>query len=114
MHSSMARMVLNPDVTVRGRGVIEKCSFCVQRIQLSKLEAKKGNKALADGDIVTACQSVCPTHAISFGDTNNKESEVTKAWDDERAFGVIEEIHTLPSVRYLVKVRNQKNGDYNA
>lgn len=114
LHSSMARMVLNPDVTVRGRGVIEKCSFCVQRIQLGKLEAKKGKKALADGDITTACQSVCPTHAISFGDTNNEESEVTKAWDDERAFGVIEEIHTLPSVRYLVKVRNQKNGDYNA
>lgn len=114
LHSSLARMVLNPDVTVRGRGVIEKCSFCVQRIQLGKLEAKKANKSLEDGNIVTACQSVCPTHAISFGDTNNAESEVTKAWEDERAFGVIEEIHTLPSVRYLVKVRNQKNGDYTA
>ena len=114
LHDSMARMVLNPDVTVRGRGVIEKCSFCVQRIQLGKLEAKKGNKALADGDISTACQSVCPTNAISFGDTNNDETAVRKAWEDPRAYGVIEEIHTLPSVRYLVKVRNEKNGDYNA
>lgn len=114
LHSSMARMVLNPDVTVRSRGVIEKCSFCVQRIQLGKLESKKANRALTDADITTACQSVCPTHAITFGDTNHKESEVRKAWDDDRAFGVIEEIHTLPSVRYLVKVRNQKNGDYNA
>lgn len=114
MHQSMARMVLNPDVTVRGRGVIEKCSFCVQRVQLGKLEAKKGNHALEDGAISTACQSVCPTNAIEFGDTNNDDSKVRKAWDDERAFGVIEEIHTLPSVRYLVKVRNQKQGDYNA
>tara|TARA_B110000037_G_C17124124_1_gene507240 strand:- start:25 stop:3174 length:3150 start_codon:yes stop_codon:yes gene_type:complete len=114
LHDSMARMVLNPDVTVRGRGVIEKCSFCVQRVQLGKLEAKKGNHPLADGAITTACQSVCPTNAIEFGDTNNDDSKVRKAWDDERAFGVIEEIHTLPSVRYLVKVRNQKTGDYNA
>ena len=114
LHQSMARMVLNPDVTVRGRGVIEKCSFCVQRIQLGKLEAKKGKQPLEDGAIVTACQSVCPTNAIEFGDTNNKESNVRKAWDDERAFGVIEEIHVLPSVRYLVKVRNEKKGDYNA
>ena len=114
LHSSMARMVLNPDVTVRGRGVIEKCSFCVQRIQLGKLEAKKAKHTLEDGAINTACQSVCPTNAITFGDTNNEDSKIRKAWDDERAFGVIEEIHTLPSVRYLVKVRNQKNGDYNA
>ncbi len=114
LHSSMARMVLNPDVTVRGRGVIEKCSFCVQRIQLGKLEAKKGNRALKDGDIETACQSVCSTNAITFGDTNNENSKVRKDWEDPRAYGVIEEIHTLPSVRYLVKVRNEKKGDYNA
>ncbi|NKQ38426.1 MAG: 4Fe-4S dicluster domain-containing protein, partial [Methanosarcinales archaeon] len=113
LHSSMARMVLNPDVTVRGRGVIEKCSFCVQRIQLGKLKAKKANRPLKEDDITSPCFSVCSAGAIVFGDTNNPDSAIRKAWDDERAFGVIEEIHTLPSVRYLVKVRNQKNGDYN-
>ena len=114
LHSPLSRMVLNPDVTVRSRGVIEKCSFCVQRIQYGKLEAKKGKRALKDSDVVTACQSVCPTNAITFGDTNNSNSAVSKVWDNERAFGVIEEIHTLPSVRYLVKVRNQKETDLEA
>jgi MoCo/4Fe-4S cofactor protein with predicted Tat translocation signal len=114
LHSPLAKMVLNPDVTVRSRGVIEKCSFCVQRIQLGKLEAKKAKRGLKDSDIVTACQSACPTNAITFGDTNNPESAVSKVWADPRAYGVIEEIHTLPSVRYLVKVRNQKKEDLEA
>ena len=111
LHSPMAKMVLNPDVTVRSRGVIEKCSFCVQRIQLGKLEAKKASRGLKDSDIVTACQSACPTNAITFGDTNSAKSAVSGVWADPRSFGVIEEIHTLPSVRYLTKVRNQKAGD---
>jgi MoCo/4Fe-4S cofactor protein with predicted Tat translocation signal len=114
LHSPLAKMVLNPDVTVRSRGVIEKCSFCVQRVQLGKLEAKKAKRKLEDSDIVTACQSACPTNAITFGDTNNPESAVSKVWADPRAYGVIEEIHTLPSVRYLVKVRNQKTEDLEA
>jgi len=111
LHNPISKMVLNPDVTVRGRGIIEKCSFCVQRIQLGKLEAKKGARDLKDSDIVVACQAACGTDAISFGDTNNMNSEVSKMWADPRAFGVIEEIHTLPSVKYLTKVRNQKEGD---
>ncbi|MCB9226553.1 MAG: 4Fe-4S dicluster domain-containing protein [Chitinophagales bacterium] len=111
LHSPLAKMVLNPDVTVRSRGVIEKCSFCVQRIQLGKLEAKKANRPLRDNDIVTACQAACGTDAITFGDTNNQKSIVSGVWADPRAFGVIEEIHTLPSVRYLTKVRNQKTED---
>ena len=111
LHNPITKMVLNPDVTIRGRGVIEKCSFCVQRIQLGKLEAKKDGRGLKDSDIVTACQAACGTDAISFGDTNNVNSEVSKMWADPRAFGVIEEIHTLPSVKYLTKVRNQKEGD---
>lgn len=114
MHTPLAKMVLNPDVTVRSRGVIEKCSFCVQRIQYGKLEAKKSKRKLRDSDIVTACQSACPTNAITFGDTNNTESAVSKDWADPRSYGVIEEIHTLPSVKYLVKVRNQKNTDLEA
>lgn len=111
LHTPLAKMVLNPDVTVRSRGVIEKCSFCVQRIQLGKLEAKKANRPLRDNEIVTACQAACGTDAITFGDTNNKKSVVSGIWADPRAFGVIEEIHTLPSVRYLTKVRNQKTED---
>ena len=120
MHEPLTRMVLNPDVTVRSRGVMEKCSFCVQRLQGGKLEAKKANRVLTGlkldvdgtvkeyGDIHTACQTACPTNAITFGDRNNKESEVTKKFLDERAFGVIEEIHTMPNVLYLTQVRNRE------
>ena len=120
LHEPLTRMVLNPDVTVRSRGVMEKCSFCVQRLQAGKLEAKKGNRALTGlelatdgtvnsyGDIHTACQTACPTNAITFGDRNNRESEVAKKFRDERAFGVIEEIHTLPNVLYLTQVRNRE------
>lgn len=104
---AIARMVLNPDVTTRSRGVIEKCSFCIQKIQVGKLEAKKENRQLKDGDIVTACQSACSTGAITFGDVNDPHSRVAQLTNDERAFGVIEEIYTKPSVNYLTKVRNR-------
>jgi MoCo/4Fe-4S cofactor protein with predicted Tat translocation signal len=105
---SLSRMVLNPDVTVRSRGVIEKCSFCVQRIQAGKLTAKLENRPLKDGDVVTACQSACPTNAIIFGDRNDKASVIATRVADKRAFGVIEEIHTMPNVTYLTKVRNRE------
>ncbi len=108
LHEPLTRMVLNPDVTVRSRGVMEKCSFCVQRLQTGKLEAKKENRLLTDADVVTACQNACPTNAISFGDRNNKESEVLKQFNDERTFGVIEEIHTMPNVLYLTQIRNRE------
>jgi len=111
MSEDLTRMVLNPDVTVRSRGVMEKCSFCVQRIQEGKLKAKKASRHLQDGDIVTACQSACPTHAISFGDVNNQESEVYKIANDERGFKVLEELHVLPSVTYLTKVRNTEKSE---
>jgi molybdopterin-containing oxidoreductase family iron-sulfur binding subunit len=107
MTENLTRMVLNPDVTVRSRGVIEKCSFCVQRIQEGKLKAKKEGRKLKDGEIKTACQAACATGAIVFGDLNDQESVVSKLSNDERAFKVIEEIHTLPSVAYLTKVRNK-------
>jgi molybdopterin-containing oxidoreductase family iron-sulfur binding subunit len=108
LHEPLTRMVLNPDVTVRSRGVMEKCSFCVQRLQAAKLEAKKGSRVMADGEATTACQTACPTHAIEFGDRNDKNSAVLKKWNDERAFGVIEEIHTMPNVLYLTQVRNRE------
>jgi len=107
MADDLSRMVLNPDVTVRSRGVMEKCSFCVQRIQSGKLTAKKEGRVLADKDITTACQQACSAGAITFGDMNDKNSEAFKlAKLDERAYGLLEEIHVLPSVRYLTKIRN--------
>ena len=107
LQEPLTRMVLNPDVTVRSRGVIEKCSFCVQKIQEGKLTAKKENRPLKDGDVTTACATACATNAIQFGDRNDKASIVFKEMNDERAFGVIEEIHTMPNVYYLTKVRNR-------
>lgn len=108
----LTRMVLNPDVTVRSRGVIEKCSFCVQRIQESKLTAKKENRQLRDGEIRTACQSACPADAIVFGNMFDETTEVYKLNTSERAYGVIEENHWLPSVLYMTKVRNKDAADH--
>jgi molybdopterin-containing oxidoreductase family iron-sulfur binding subunit len=108
MNDDLTRMVLNPDVTVRSRGVIEKCSFCVQKLQEGKLEAKKANVPLADGKVKTACMQACPTDAIVFGNVKDKESKITKTREehDERLFYVIEQLHTLPNVNYLAKIRN--------
>jgi len=111
--SDLTRMVLNPDVTVRSRGVMEKCSFCVQRIQESKLSAKMDGRALIDGDIKTACQTACATGAITFGNLYDNSSQVYQlSENNDRAFRVIEEFHTLPSVTYLTKVRNKKPADH--
>ncbi len=107
MNDDLGRMVLNPDVTVRARGVMEKCSMCIQRIQLGKLTAKKEGRLLKDGDIQTACQSACDTGAIVFGDVNNKESEVFKLKQNERMYHLLEEVGTQPSVFYQTKVRNR-------
>jgi len=102
----LMRMVLNPDVTVRSRGVMEKCSFCVQRIQEGKLDAKKKGEKLRDGAVKTACQTACPTHAITFGDMNDTESEIRKANANERMYHLLEQIHVLPSVSYQTIIRN--------
>ena len=108
MTEDLSRMVLNPDVTVRSRGVIEKCSFCVQRLQEGKLKAKKLSRPLIDEDVKTACQQTCPTDAIVFGNVNNSESAISKMRKDnpQRTFYSIEQVHTLPNVNYLAKVRN--------
>ncbi|MCB0530906.1 MAG: TAT-variant-translocated molybdopterin oxidoreductase [Saprospiraceae bacterium] len=105
---NLVRMVLNPDVTVRSRGVIEKCSFCIQRIQEGKLTAKQENRAVLDNDIRTACQTACPTGAIVFGNLNNPESAVSKARKEmgPLAYKVLEEINTRPGVEYSAKVHN--------
>ncbi len=114
MNDDLTRMVLNPDVTVRSRGVIEKCSFCVQRLQEGKLKAKKENRPLETGangkwDIKTACQQACPTNAIVFGNVNDENSPVSKIRNEEqtnRVFYSLEQLHVLPGVSYLAKIRN--------
>ena len=114
MNDDLTRMVLNPDVTVRSRGVIEKCSFCVQRLQEGKLKAKRENRTLKTGannewDIKTACQQACSAGAIVFGNVNDKESPVSKIRTTDstnRVFYALEQLHVLPSVNYLAKVRN--------
>jgi MoCo/4Fe-4S cofactor protein with predicted Tat translocation signal len=109
MNDDLSRMVLNPDVTVRSRGVMEKCSFCVQRLQEGKLNAKKENRTLKDMvDVRTACQQACPTEAIVFGDARDKESMIakTRAESEQRVFYALEELHVLPNVNYLAKIRN--------
>ena len=106
--SKLGKLVLNPDVVVRERGVMEKCTFCVQRIQEKKLTAKLENRVLKDGEIKTACQQACPAEAITFGDLNDKHSTVFKLYADERNYHLLEELHTLPKVGYLTKVRNKE------
>ena len=108
MNSELGKLVLNPDVSVRQRGVVEKCTFCVQRIQEKKLEAKVENRELRDGEIMTACQQSCPTDAIQFGNLLDKESEVSKSNDTERMYHLLESLHTLPTTSYLTKVRNKE------
>jgi molybdopterin-containing oxidoreductase family iron-sulfur binding subunit len=108
MNSELGKLVLNPDVSVRQRGVVEKCTFCVQRIQEKKLEAKAKNRELRDGEIMTACQQSCPTDAIQFGNLLDKESEVSKTNDTKRMYHLLESLHTLPTTSYLTKVRNKE------
>jgi molybdopterin-containing oxidoreductase family iron-sulfur binding subunit len=106
---NLTRMVLNPDVTVRSRGVIEKCSFCVQRIQEAKLTAKIEKRILRDGDLKVACQTACPTGAITFGDMNDKNSAISRELAADRTYKVLEEVNTASSVGYQVKVLNKNN-----
>ncbi|HKQ61870.1 MAG TPA: 4Fe-4S dicluster domain-containing protein, partial [Candidatus Polarisedimenticolaceae bacterium] len=102
-------MVYNPEVTVRARGVMEKCTFCVQRINEVKIQAKNAGREIADGEIVPACAQACPTQAIAFGDLNNPESRVHALQADERAYGLLEEWNTRPRTRYLTRVRNRRS-----
>ena len=114
MNDDLTRMVLNPDVTVRSRGVIEKCSFCVQRLQEGKLTAKKESRPLETGgenkrwDLKVACQQSCPTEAIVFGNANDSKSAVSvhRGSNNNRLFYSLEQLHVLPNVSYMAKVRN--------
>jgi molybdopterin-containing oxidoreductase family iron-sulfur binding subunit len=96
----------NPDVTVRSRGVMEKCSYCVQRIQETKIKTEKENRRVHDGEILTACQQVCPTQAITFGDLNDKDSRVAALHASKRNYSLLDDLNTRPRTTYLGYVRN--------
>ncbi len=106
MNDDLGRMVLNPDVVVRSRGVMEKCSLCIQRTQKTILDAKREGRQIKDGEFNTACSSACATGAIVFGDINDKESEVAALSKSARKYYLLEHVGTKPNVFYHVKVRN--------
>ena len=105
---NLTRMVLNPDVTVRSRGVIEKCSFCAQRLQEGKLTAKREARKLRSSDVRSACQTACPTGAITFGDLNDKNGDLAKALKSPLNYVALEEINVQSSVTYTMKVNNRE------
>jgi molybdopterin-containing oxidoreductase family iron-sulfur binding subunit len=98
----------NPQVTVRMRGVMEKCSYCIQRIERARIDADRGNRRIADGDVVTACQAVCPTQAITFGDLNDPRSKVVAKKASPLDYALLAELNTRPRTTYLPKVLNEK------
>ncbi len=124
MNNDLGKMVLNPDVTVRARGVMEKCTFCVQRIQAGKLDAKNEGRRPVDGEIQTSCAKACPSDALVFGDMKDPESKISKTLKlkyneeiksveakEDRAYHVLEELRVMPNVWYLTKIRNKDTED---
>ena len=100
------RLGNNPDVTVRSRGVMEKCTFCTQRIQRAKIEARLENRTLSDGEVRTACQQACPAGAIEFGDLRKEGSRIAAAKAGPRNYSLLEGLHTKPRTTYLARLRN--------
>ncbi len=100
------KLMRNPDVSVRSRGVMEKCSYCVQRITAARIEADKDNRNIRDGEIVTACQQACPASAITFGNINDKGSRVARLREDERTYQVLDDLNTRPRTPYVAAVLN--------
>ena len=109
MNDDLGKMVLNPDVTVRARGVMEKCSMCIQMIQKTKLDAKRDGRNILDNEAQTACSSACPTGAITFGDANNQSHSITQKVDDDRSYQLLDHLNTKHSVFYQTKIRNRKS-----
>jgi molybdopterin-containing oxidoreductase family iron-sulfur binding subunit len=100
------KLLQNPDVSVRSRGVMEKCSYCVQRINVARIAAEKEDRKIGDGEVVTACQGVCPSQAILFGDINDPNSRVAKAKSDPRNYGILTELNTRPRTTFQARLRN--------
>jgi MoCo/4Fe-4S cofactor protein with predicted Tat translocation signal len=108
------KMMRNPEVSVRSRGVMEKCTYCIQRIQAAKIESEKEGRNIRDGEVVTACQAVCPTEAIVFGDINDPNSRVRKLKDEKRRnYSLLGDLNTQPRTTYLAEIRNT-NGEIKA
>jgi molybdopterin-containing oxidoreductase family iron-sulfur binding subunit len=105
-------MAWNPDVTVRTRGIMEKCTFCVQKIRDAKDKAKDAGERVRDGELQTACQQSCSTDAIIFGDINDPTSRVSKMKESPQAFRVLEILNTKPAISYLSKVRNKPQSSH--
>ncbi|MDA0577858.1 MAG: TAT-variant-translocated molybdopterin oxidoreductase [Verrucomicrobia bacterium] len=106
METPQLKLQRNPDVTVRMRGVMEKCTYCVQRINVARINAKKEDRRVRDGEVVTACQQACPVGAITFGDMNDATSKIAKSKADPRNYGILEDLGVRPRTTYLAKLRN--------
>jgi molybdopterin-containing oxidoreductase family iron-sulfur binding subunit len=109
--TEVEKLHFNPEVTVRSRGVMEKCTYCVQRIQKVRIEARNASRPIADGEIVPACAQTCPTAAITFGDLNDRTSEVSALREDKRAYGVLVELNIRPRTQYLARLSNKIGGE---
>jgi molybdopterin-containing oxidoreductase family iron-sulfur binding subunit len=100
------KLMRNPEVTVRSRGVMEKCTYCIQRINAGRIEAEKQNRPVRDGEVVTACEAACPAEAIVFGNANDPSSRVSKLKAQQRNYAILGELNTRPRTTYLAAVRN--------
>jgi molybdopterin-containing oxidoreductase family iron-sulfur binding subunit len=110
------KLMRNPEVTIRSRGVMEKCTYCTQRISAARIEAEKDGRLIRDGEVVTACQAACPTNVFSFGDTHDKESAIFRSKQDRRNYNLLNELNTQPRTTYLAELKNQNKDmpDYRA
>ncbi len=102
----LQQLVLNPEVTVRGRGVMEKCTYCIQRVEAGKINARKEGRRIQDGDVQTACQTACPTRAIEFGNIADPTSKVALAREDVRTYGMLPQLRVKPRTTYMSRIRN--------